>query len=82
MVFPMFFFSWTQAYEEDTGKGGRSAIEKLSACRRADEEATDSASKGEGNTMTDDKSFISRKTQTSCDNFNDPSLSDTAGGVP
>ena len=56
-------FSWSQTPEEVTDQGGRSAAEKLSAYRKEEEEATDSGSEGEGDAMTDDKSFISRKTR-------------------
>ena len=66
-------FSWTT--EEDTGytRGRRtSSIEKLEEARLEREEATETASEGEGHPMDEKKQQISRKTQTSCDDF-DPS---------
>ena len=61
-------FDWTKTSQESTDdqKGGTSTIEKLSTSRMEVEEATDSASEGEGDAMM--INLISRKT---CDDYND-----------
>ena len=59
-------FEWTTAMcdgEED--KVGRPALEKLEACRLHDDEATDTASEGEGDVLfPGEPRLLSRKTQT------------------